>query len=67
VRLRTSLVVSLQSILSRNLGRKLRVNDVKSLPEDRITSFLEMSEDLALAGRVSKETKWQPLLGGWIL
>ena len=55
VRLRTSLVVSLQNILSRNLGRKLRVNDVKSLCEDRITSFLEMNEDIALAGRVSKE------------
>ena len=55
VRLRTSLVVSLQNILSRNLGRKLRVNDVKSLREDRISSLLEMSEDIALAGRVSKE------------
>lgn len=55
VRLRTSLVVSLQNILSRNLGRKLRVNDVKSLREDRISSFLGMSEDIALAGRVSKE------------
>jgi transposase len=55
VRLRTSLVVSLQNILSRNLGRKLRVNDVKSLREDRISSFLEMSEDIALAARVSKE------------
>jgi transposase len=55
VRLRTSLVVSLQNILSRNLGRKLRVNDVKRLREDRISSFLEMSEDIALAGRVSKE------------
>ena len=55
VRLRTSLVVSLQNILSRNLGRKLRVNDIKSLREDRITSFLGMSEDIALAGRVSKE------------
>ena len=55
VRLRTSLVVSLQNILSRNLGRKLRVNDIKSLREDRISSFLGMSEDIALAGRVSKE------------
>jgi transposase len=55
VRLRTSLVVSLQNILSRNLGRKLRVNDVKSLREDRVSSFLETSEDIALAGQVSKE------------
>jgi transposase len=55
VRLRTSLVISLQNILSRNLGRKVNVNDVKVLSEDRITPLLEMSEDLALAGRVSKE------------
>ncbi len=31
------------------------VNDVKSVREDRISSLLEMNEDLALAGRVSKE------------
>jgi transposase len=55
VRLRTSLVISLQNILSRNLGRKVNVNDVKALREDRITPLLEASEDLALAGRVSKE------------
>jgi transposase len=56
VRLRTSLVLSLQNILSRNLGRRVNVNDVKRLKEDRITPLLEGSEDLALAGRVSKET-----------
>jgi transposase len=55
VRLRTSLIISLQNILSRNLGRKVNANDVKCLREDRITPLLEMSEDLALAGRVSKE------------
>jgi transposase len=55
VRLRTSLVISLQNILSRNLGRKVIVNDVKRLREDRITPLLEASVDLALAGRVSKE------------
>ena len=55
VRLRTSLLISLQNILSRTLGRKVNVNDVKSLREDRVTPLLEMSEDLALAGRVSKE------------
>jgi len=32
------------------------VNDVKRLREDRITPLLEMNEDLALAGRTSKET-----------
>jgi len=55
VRLRTSLINSLQNILSRNLGRRVNVNDVKALREDRISPLLEMNEDLALAGRVSKE------------
>jgi transposase len=55
VRLRTSLIISLQNILSRNLGRRVNVNDVKALKEDRISHLLEINEDLALAGRVSKE------------
>jgi transposase len=56
VRLRTSLVNSLQNILSRNLGVSVVVNEVKRLREDRITPLLGASEDLAMAGRVSKET-----------
>jgi len=56
VRIRTSLVISLQNILSRNLGSKMNVNDVKVLKEDRISPLLESTDDLALAGRVSKET-----------
>ena len=56
MRLRTSLVVSLQNILSRNLGRKGDGNDVKGLREDRITPLLGESEDLAMASRISKET-----------
>lgn len=55
VRLRTSLVISLQNILSRNLGERVAVNEVKRLREDRITPLLRGSEDLALAGQVSKE------------
>jgi transposase len=55
VRLRTSLVISLQNILSRNLGVDVVVNEVKRLREDRVTPLLGESEDLALAGRVSKE------------
>jgi transposase len=49
------LIVSLQNILSRNLGSRVNVNDLKALKEDRISPLLEMNEDLALAGRVSKE------------
>ena len=55
VRLRTSLMISLQNIVSRNVGRKMSLNDVKALKEDRIGPLLERNEDLALAGRVSKE------------
>ena len=55
VRLRTSLITSLQNILSRNLGVNVNANELKALREDRITPLLEGNEDLALAGRVSKE------------
>jgi transposase len=48
VRLRTSLVVSLQNILSRNLGKKVNVHDVKKLREDRITSLLDLWKTLGL-------------------
>ena len=56
VRLRTSLIVSLQNILSRNNGSRLRTTDVKALCEDRVTPLLTQNEDLALAGMVSKES-----------
>lgn len=56
MRLRTSVLISLENIISRNCGRKVSANDVKRLGEDRVTPYLEGHEDLALAGRVSKET-----------
>lgn len=56
VRLRTSLIVSLQNIIARNLGSRLKANDVKILTTDRVTPLLQENEDLALAGKVSKET-----------
>ena len=56
VRVRTSLVLSLQNILSRNLGRSLNVNHIERIRKDRVTPLLEDNGDLALAGRVSKET-----------
>jgi hypothetical protein len=56
MRLRTSVLISLENIISRNCGRKVNANDVKRLREDRVTPHLEGQEDLALAGRVSKET-----------
>jgi transposase len=56
VRLRTSLILSLQNIIARNCGTRIKVNDIKRLKENRVTPFMEESEDLALAGQVSKET-----------
>ena len=56
VRLRTSLILSLQNIVSRNCGVRLSVNDAKRLKEDVIAPLLETNEDLALAGAISKET-----------
>jgi transposase len=56
VKLRTSLIVSLQNILSRNNSLKLKTYDIKSLTEDRVAPYLVGNEDLALAGTISKES-----------
>lgn len=56
VKLRTSLILSLQNIIDRNCGVRIKVNDIKRLKEDKVAPFMEASEDLALAGLVSKET-----------
>lgn len=56
VKLRTSLIISLQNIIDRNYGTRIKVNDVKRLKEDMVAPFLAGNEDLALAGLVSKET-----------
>lgn len=55
VRLRTSLMLSLQGIITRNCGIKVSSNDLKRIREDRVTPFLAKNEDLQLAGMVSKE------------
>lgn len=56
VKVRTSLVLSLQNIVARNCGVRLKVNDVKRLREDVVYPLLEENEDLAMAGMVSKDT-----------
>ena len=56
VKLRTSLITSLQNVITRNLGFHVDVNDVKRLKEDRISPLLGVNEDLALVGSTSKET-----------
>jgi len=55
VRLRTSLMLSLQNIISRNCGFKLRPDDLKCLSDNRVAPLLSSNEDLALAGQASKE------------
>jgi transposase len=56
VRLRTSLILSLQGIIARNCEVRLSVNKVKARRTDQVGPLLAGNEDLALAGRVSKES-----------
>jgi len=55
VRLRTSLIVSLQNILARNVGAKMKTSSLKALKEDRVTPLLAGNDDISLAGKVSKD------------
>jgi len=56
VSLRSSLLISLQNIITRNCGVKMKTNDIKRLRENRVHPLLANNEDLALAGQVSKDT-----------
>jgi transposase len=56
VQLRSRLILSLQGIIQRNCGFKVHVNDIKGIREDRVTPLLCSHEDLALSGKVSKES-----------
>ena len=56
MKLRTSLVISLQNIINRNNGFELKGSKIKSLMIDHVAPFLEANEDLALAGKVSKDS-----------
>jgi len=56
VKLRTSLILSLQGIISRNCALKLNVNKIKQVREDHVSPLLAGQEDLELSGKVSKET-----------
>jgi transposase len=55
VKLRTSLIVSLQNIVSRNCGHSIKANDLKRIREDMVSPVLAYDADLALAGQVSKD------------
>ncbi len=56
MKLRTSLVISLQNIINRNHGFKLRGSKIKASTTDHVAPFLAANEDLALAGKVSKDS-----------
>jgi transposase len=56
VRLRTSLLLSLQNIVDRNWGRRISGNDLKRLKEDRVSPLFSENEDWVLVGTVSKES-----------
>jgi transposase len=56
VQLRTSLINSLQGIISRNCGCCLSGSKIKLLKENHIEPLLVGQEDLALSGEVSKNS-----------
>ena len=55
VKLRTSLILSLQGIIHRNYGFKMNVNKIKKIRENEVTPVFSGQEDLELSGQVSKE------------
>lgn len=54
VRLRTSLMLSLQNIVARNCGSSISGSVVRRLKTDTVTPLLEGNEDLLMAGKESK-------------
>ena len=56
VRLRTSLITSLQGIVSRNNGHSLPGRMIKQLKTNHVAPLCAANEDLALCGEVSKDT-----------
>lgn len=56
VKLRTSLINSLQGIISRNCGCGLSGRKMKQITTDHISPLLSDNEDLALSGEVSKKS-----------
>ena len=55
VRLRTSLINSLQGIISRNCGCHLSGREIKQVRVNHIAPLLASQEDLAMSGAVSKD------------
>jgi transposase len=55
VKLRASLVISLQNIVVRNFGLRLKNNTLQYHKENRVRPFLGDNEDIVLAGMATKE------------
>ena len=56
VKLRTSLILSLQGIISRNCGLRVNASKIKAVRENNVLPLLTGDENLELSGSVSKET-----------
>jgi len=56
VKLRISLILSLQNIITRNTGASLGGTKIKQLTDDLVAPVLEEDEHLAFTGQVSKQT-----------
>lgn len=56
VRLRTSLINSLQNIIERNYGCRLNTNKIKAIKEDHVSVLFKGNVELELSGAVSKES-----------
>jgi len=54
VRIRTSLILSLQGIISRNTGQKISASKIKSLPQEAITELVNKDDNLMLSAAMSK-------------
>ncbi|HPT70518.1 MAG TPA: IS110 family transposase [Syntrophomonas sp.] len=55
VRLRTSLILSLQNIVDRNCGKRINVNQIKKRKENLVAPYFEDNGNLSLIGGISKE------------
>ncbi len=56
VKLRTSLINSLQGIIHRNSGVQISADKIKAIKIDHVGPYLNSQEELALSGTVSKES-----------
>ncbi len=56
VKLRTSLILSLQGIINRNCNVNINAKNIKVTTENRVAPLLAGNSDLEFSGKISKET-----------